>query len=154
MNPSRRIFALLPLAVLAPAAVAAVEWRSTTVSISGTVDGRPESVLFAGKAQIQSRLAVDPDDSRRSKILLQIDLSGIAGVGNTTRASYVSQAQELVTRSLVPSDVIELTFAFHASNARAVGSSRTGLATFALSFDTATGAVTGGRAKIGSPSFG
>ncbi|MGH8739921.1 MAG: hypothetical protein ACREUN_03365 [Burkholderiales bacterium] len=151
---NRRLVAMLPLALLAPAAVAAVEWRSTAVSIAGTVDGRPESVLFAGKAQILSRLALDPEDSRRAKILLQIDLSGITGVGSSTRTSYVVQAQEIVTRRLAPSDVIELTFAFHASNVRAVGSSRTGVATFALSFDIATGAVTGGRAKIGSPSFG
>lgn len=154
MDKNRRLIAMLPLALLAPAAGALVEWKSTAVRISGIVDGRPESVTFAGTAQIQSRLALDPENSRRSKILLQIDLSGVTGVGSSTLASYVVRAQEVVTRALAPSDVIELTFAFHASSTRAVGSSRTGLATFALSFDTATGAVTGARAKIGSPSFG
>jgi hypothetical protein len=129
------------------------EWKSTSVAISGTVSGRPESVTFEGKAQIQTRLALDPDDARRAKILLQIDLGGITGVGSSTSAKYVVEAQDVVTRALAETDVIELTFPFHPINARAVTSSRTGVASFALGIDTATGAVTKARATIGSPSF-
>jgi hypothetical protein len=154
MDKNRRLVVMLPLALLAPVAGAVVAWNSKAVSISGIVDGRPESVTFAGTAQIESRLAVDPENSRRSKILLQIDLSGVTGVGSSTLAAYVVRAQKVVTRSLAASDVINVTFPFHPGSARATTSSRTGLATFALSFDTATGAVTAARAKIGSPSFG
>jgi hypothetical protein len=154
MDTNRRLIAMLPLALLVPGAHAAVAWKSTAVSVSGSVTGRPESVTFAGEAQIQSRLALDPDDNRRAKILLQIDLGGVTGVGSSTGATYVVNAQEIVTRELAPSDVIEVTFPFHPGSARAVTSSRTGVASFALSFDTATGAVTAGRARIGSPSFG
>ena len=100
-----------------------VEWKSTAVAVSGTVSGRPESVAFSGRAQIQSRLALDPEDKRRAKILLQIDLGGVSGVGASTRAAYLIEAQEVITRSLAPADVIEMTFPFHASNTRAVTSS-------------------------------
>lgn len=153
MNLSRSLIALLALAFLVAGASAAVAWRSTSVPVSGTVTGRPESVAFSGSAQIQSRLALDPEDSRRAKILLQIDLSGVTGVGSSTRAAYVVEAQDVVTRGLAPSDVIELTFPFHANSARAVSASRTGVVSFALSFDTATGAITAAKASIGSPSF-
>jgi len=59
MNTSRSLLALLALALVAGAS-AAVEWNSTTVPISGTVTGRPESVSFSGRVQIQRRLAHDP----------------------------------------------------------------------------------------------
>jgi hypothetical protein len=130
-----------------------VEWKSTAVAVSGTVSGRPESVAFSGRAQIQSRLALDPEDKRRAKILLQIDLGGVSGVGASTRAAYLIEAQEVITRSLAPADVIEMTFPFHASNTRAVTSSRTGVVTFSMTFDTATGMVTAAKGAIGTPSF-
>lgn len=153
MNKSRTLAALLALTLLVAGASAAVQWSSTTVPISGTVTGRPESVSFSGRVHIQSRLAVDPEDSRRNKVLLQIDLSGVSGVGASTAAAYVVDAQDIVTRGLASSDVVRITFPFHPSSARAVSSSRTGLASFALSIDTATGAVTAARASISSPEF-
>jgi len=152
MNTSRSLLALLALALVAGAS-AAVEWNSTTVPISGTVTGRPESVSFSGRVHIQSRLAIDPEDSRRNKVLLQIDLSEVSGVGASTAAAYVVDAQDIVTRGLASSDVVRITFPFHSGSARAVISSRTGLASFALSIDTATGAVTAARASISSPEF-
>ena len=130
-----------------------VEWKSTAVAVSGSVSGRPESVAFSGEAQVQTRLALDPEDARRAKILLQIDLGGVSGVGQSTRTRYVVEAQELVTRKLAPSDVVEMTFPFHPGDARAVTSSRTGVVTFAFAFDTATGAVTRAKASVGTPSF-
>jgi hypothetical protein len=153
MNKSRTLAALLALTLLVAGASAAVQWNSTTVSVSGTVTGRPESVSFSGRVHIQSRLAVDPEDSRRNKVLLQIDLSGVSGVGASTAAAYVVDAQDIVTRGLASSDVVRITFPFHQSGTRAVDASRTGLASFALSIDTATGAVTAARASISSPEF-
>lgn len=153
MTRSRSLIAFAALALAAAAAGAAVAWNSASVRISGTVDGRPESVLFAGTAQIQSRLAVDPADSRRNKLLLQIDLSGVSGVGSSTRTSYVIESREVVTRALAQSDVVHITFPFHAVNTRAVSSSRTGAAAFSLTIDPATGAVTAARASISTPEF-
>jgi hypothetical protein len=147
------LLALLALPLVIAGAGAAVEWNSATVPISGTVTGRPESVSFSGRVQIQSRLAVDPEDSRRSKLLLQIDLSGVSGVGASSAAAYVVDSRDIVTRGLVPSDVVRITFPFHPSSARAVSSARTGVASFALDIDTASGAVTAARASISSPEF-
>jgi hypothetical protein len=136
-----------------PSAHAAVAWNSATVPITGTVTGRPESVAFSGRVQIQSRLAIDPDAASRSKVLLQIDLGGVSGVGASTATPYAVAAREVVFRKLATSDVVRITFPFHPANSRAVTSSRTGVASFALTFDTATGAITSARAGIASPDF-
>ena len=136
-----------------PSAHAAIAWNSATVPITGTVTGRPESVAFSGRVQLQSRLAIDPDAASRSKILLQIDLGGVSGVGASTATPYAVTAREIVFRRLAASDVVQITFPFHPANSRAVTSSRNGVASFALTFDTATGAVTAARASIASPDF-
>jgi hypothetical protein len=136
-----------------PSAHAAVAWNSAAVPITGTVTGRPESVAFSGRVRIQSRLAIDPDAARRSKILLQIDLSGVTGVGVSTAATYAVPAREVVFRKLAASDVVRITFPFHPASSRATTSSRTGVASLALNFDTATGAITSASASIISPDF-
>jgi hypothetical protein len=147
----RSLIALLASSALIAGAGAAIEWNSATVPISGTVTGMPESVAFSGKVQIQTRRAIDPEDSRRNKLLLQIDFSGVSGVGAVSSATYVVEAQDIVTRPLATADVVTITFPFHSSSSRAVSASRTGTAFFSLSVDTATGAVTAARAIISSP---
>ncbi|HEX2197871.1 MAG TPA: hypothetical protein VHG88_04515 [Burkholderiales bacterium] len=145
------LIALLASSALIAGAGAAIEWNSATVPISGTVTGMPESVAFSGKVQIQTRRAIDPEDSRRNKLLLQIDFSGVSGVGAVSSATYVVEAQDVVTRPLASADVVTITFPFHSSSTRAVSASRTGTASFSLSVDTATGAVTAATASILSP---
>lgn len=141
------------LAWLAGAPARAAEaWNTKTVSISGTVSGRPESVDFSGDAKVGSRLAPDPDFNSPS-LVLAIDLSHVSGVGSSTGKKYVISGPEMVHRPLAASDKIVITFPFFESGTRGTSGARPGLASFALSIDTATGAVTGARAAISTPSF-
>lgn len=122
------------------------------VPIKGTVTGRPESVSFSGQAQIRSRLVQDPDFGR-PVLLLNIDLSGVSGVGSSTRANYVILSPENVQRHLAPSHRVQVTFPFMRSNSTDSSSARTGVASFALDFDVNTGAVVSAAASVSSPSF-
>jgi hypothetical protein len=122
------------------------------VSIKGIVGGQPESVSFSGQAQISSRLVQDPDFGR-PVLLLTVNLSTVSGVGSSTKATYVIATQELVQRHVAPSHEVEVTFPFMKSGSTDTSSARTGVASFAFSFDTNTGAVTSATGKVASPAF-
>lgn len=122
--------------------------ESASVAIAGVVSGSPESVSFSGQAKVSSRLAPDPDFFK-PRLVLSIDLSGVAGVGSTSGAKYVISGPELVQRSVAASHTIEITFPFRRSGAEP----RTGVASFALDFDTATGAVTRASGNLSTPNF-
>ena len=124
---------------------------ASTVSIKGIVSGQPESVSFSGNAQINSRLARDPDFNR-PVLILTIDLGSVSGVGSSTRAKYVIPSKELVQRHVAPSHQVEITFPFMKSGSDG-SSARTGVASFAFSFDTSTGAVTSASGNVASPKF-
>lgn len=138
---------------------AVLVWNTAQVSIAGTVSGQPESVAFSGKAKIQSRLSRDEVNlSRTPSLVLYIDLSGVSGVGSSTRTKYVISGPEIAQRPLAASDVIEIAFPFFQSGTTGISSTgntsaRTGVASFALSFDLTTGAVTSAKASISSPNF-
>jgi hypothetical protein len=125
---------------------------ASAVSIKGIVSGQPESVSFSGQAQIISRLVRDPDFGH-PVLLLTINLGSVSGVGSSTNASYVIPSQGSVQRHLAPSHELEITFPFMKSGSTDASSARTGVASFALSFDTSTGEVTSAKGKVGSPSF-
>jgi hypothetical protein len=122
------------------------------VSIKGIVSGQPESVSFSGQAQINSRLVRDPDFGKPI-LLLTIDLSGVSGVGSSTRAKYVVLSPENVQRHLAASHQVQITFPFMSSKSNDSSSARTGVASFALNFDVNTGAVTSAAANVSSPAF-
>jgi hypothetical protein len=122
------------------------------VTIKGIVSGQPESVSFSGQAQVNSRLVQDPDFGK-PVLLLTINLTTVSGVGSSTRAKYVIPTQELVQRHLAPSHSVQVTFPFLKSGSSDASSARTGVASFSLSFDTNTGAVTSATGSVASPSF-
>jgi len=121
------------------------------VAIKGIVSGQPESVSFSGQAQISSRLVQDPDFGN-PVLLLTINLGSVSGVGSSTNAKYVILGPENVQRHLAPSHRVEITFPFMRSGG-SNSSARTGVASFALSFDVNTGLVTSAAANVSSPSF-
>jgi hypothetical protein len=125
---------------------------ASAVPISGIVSGQPETVSFSGQAQIASRLVQDPDFGR-PVLLLTVNLSTVSGVGSSTKAKYVIPSQELVQRHLAPSHQVEVTFPFMKSGSTDGSSARTGVASFSLSFDTNTGAVTSATGNVASPNF-
>jgi hypothetical protein len=124
---------------------------TTQVSISGTVSGAPESVAFSGTASINSRLAPDPDFGNH-KVVLIVDLRSVSGVGAATQTKYVISGPDIMHRHLGAADMVNITFPFAPAGSTGVGDARSGLASFALSFDVNTGAVTAATAAVGTPS--
>ena len=127
---------------------------SVAIAISGTVDGSPESVYVSGLAQITSTLVkADLTFNHPPRVILSFDLHNVSGKGLSTGATYVTKTQDDMLRLLAPSDVVAITFPLYPNTAAGFRSARAGLASFKLSFDVTTGAITGGTATVSTPSF-
>lgn len=125
---------------------------SATVNVKGTVSGEPESVSLSGKVELQSRVVwSERNTAEPAAITLDIDLSGIAGTGTSTRTKYVTNAREIALRRLSATDLVEVAFPFYVSGTNGVSSSRTGLARFSLLYDVNTGALTSASGEVTSP---
>jgi hypothetical protein len=150
----RALFTPAALLLVAAMAGGAPAWAADTlVPIAGIVSGDGESVSFSGQAQISSRIATDPDFGRPS-LLLTIDLSGVSGVGSATSAKYVVRSLENVQRRVAASHRVEVTFPFTKGNdAGQLNAARSGVASFTLNFNPATGAVTSATGNVSSPAF-
>ena len=123
---------------------------SAVVPVSGVVTGGAESVSFSGKAKVSADVVTDPDFGGTPTIVLTIDLSGLSGVGASTRNKYVTADGETLNRRLTAVDTVQYTFPFFASGA-GVMSAREGSVSFNLSFDVNTLKLTGVTGSVGSP---
>src|SRR3977135_602288 len=132
------------------------------VPVSGTVSGQPESVRLSGRAGVSGELVLDTSRTRPPHppaVILIIDLSGVSGTGSSSEARYtVGGDGTPVFRQLASTDTVEITFPFTRGTTMSVSSAgmssvRAGVATFALSFDTNTGAITKGTATVATPTF-
>ena len=130
------------------------------IPVSGIVTGQPESVKFSGQVQVSSELVLDTSKFNvPPAVILIIDLSKVSGTGSSTGAKYTAGGDGTpVYRQLVSNDTVEITFPFSRGTTMSVSSTgfsavRSGVATFALGFDTNTGAITKGTANIASPAF-
>src|SRR3989475_739547 len=125
---------------------------SVAVPIFGTVDGTPESVYVSGVAQITSKLMkTSAKFNHPRSVMLSIDLHNVSGQGLSTGATYVTESQEEVMRPLVASDQVEITFPLYSEGLGGLTSARAGLASFTLTFDVGTGALTGGTPTASPP---
>ncbi|MFZ2650629.1 MAG: hypothetical protein WA210_11055 [Burkholderiaceae bacterium] len=124
-------------------------WNTAMVPILGTVKGVPENVVFLGQAQVDSKLAPDPDFNRPT-LVLTIDLSGLYGVGLSTKNKYVIAGPERTQRGVAAAHLVEFTFPFAESGSTDLGSAQSGVASFALGFDVTTGAVTSASGRVNS----
>ena len=123
---------------------------SVAVAVFGTVDGAPERVYVSGVAQITSRLMkTGAKFNHPRSVMLYIDLHSVSGQGLSTGTTYVITGQDEVMRQLVASDLVEITFPLYPDGG--FTSARSGLASFTLTFDVSTGALTGGRATVSNP---
>ena len=127
------------------------------IPVSGTVSGQPESVRFSGQARVSSELVLDTTRFRPPHlpaVILIIDLSGVSGTGSSSEAGYtVGGDGTPVFRQLASTDTVQIPFPFARGTSMGTSSVRTGVASFALSFDTNTGAITKGTATVAAPSF-
>jgi hypothetical protein len=138
-----------------PSARAAFAPTIALIPVSGIVTGQPESVKFSGQAQVSSELVLDTSRFHVAPaVILIIDLSKVTGTGSSTGAKYTAGGDGTpVYRQLVSNDTVEITFPFSRGATVGMSSVRSGVATFALSFDMNTGAITKGTANIASPAF-
>jgi len=120
---------------------------SVAIPIFGTVDGSPESVYVTGVAQITSALVKTDAKFHHPRRVIQ----NVSGQGLSTGTTYVTTGQDEVMRQLVASDLVEITFALSPNGAEGLTSARAGLASFTLTFDVSTGALTGGTATVSTP---
>ena len=131
---------------------AALAASSVAIPISGTVDGSPEGVSVSGLAHIHSSLVkIDRKFHHAPRVILAFDLHNVSGTGLSTGARYVGRSRDEVIRPLVASDVVEITFPLQPKGTSGSTAARAGLASFALTFDVNSGAVTGGTATVSTP---
>ena len=137
-------------AVAVPAsAQAAGTWNTAVVPVNGTVGGAPESVAFAGNAKINTRLAHDPDFGKPS-LIMAIDLSEVSGVGASTQRRYAISGPSMVQKRHAESHVVEISFAFFPAGSSGVTDARSGIGTFSITVNTATGVITAANGKLGT----
>src|SRR5436309_813642 len=125
------------------------------IPASGIVTGQPESVKFSGQVQVSSELVLDTSHfNTPPAVILTFDLSNVSGTGSSSGAKYTAGGNGTsVYRPLVSNDTVEITFPFSRGTTMSMSSARSGVATFAFSFDLNTGAITKGTANIAAPSF-
>jgi len=145
---------LAGLAWWAGAPASAATTNTVLIPVSGTVTGLPENVAFSGQARVSSGLVLDPKFGTPPGVILIIDLSNVSGTGSSTGAKYVAGGSGTdVRRPLVSTDVVEITFPFSQGTTMSMSSARSGVASFTLSFDVNTGAITKGTATVAAPNF-
>ena len=145
-------------AAIMPSRTSSTSTSSTTtttataaqVLIKGIVSGSPESVSLSGQAQLNARVVTDPDFGNPPRVVLSINLSDVTGVGQRTKTTYVTSDEQTLTRPLAATDTVQMTFPFYPSDGSAI-SSRTGMASFNLTFDENSLTLTGVTGAIGSP---
>jgi hypothetical protein len=123
------------------------------VPVWGIVSGQAENVVFSGQAQVSSELVLGTRRFHKPpRVILVIDLSKVSGTGSSTGAKYAAGGTGTnVVRQLVSTDTVEITFPFFQGNG--MSSVYTAVASFALTFDLNTGAITKGTATVAAPNF-
>jgi hypothetical protein len=123
------------------------------VPVSGVVRGNPENVVFSGQAQVASELVLDASKFHKpTSVNLTIDLSKVSGTGSSTGAKYAAGGKDSsVFRRLASTDTVDIAFPFSRGTTIGMASLRTAVASFALTFDLNTGAITKGTASIAAP---
>ncbi len=121
-----------------------------SVLVAGIVSGAPESVVFAGLAQLSANVVTDPDFGSPPIVVLSIDLGGVTGIGRISGKKYVIADEMVLQRTLVAADKVAATFPFYPSGGNAM-SPRLGSASFSLSFDVTGLKLTGASGAIASP---
>jgi hypothetical protein len=141
-------------------AVAAAAWLvspawaidgGNTVSVpirsSPARPGNTERIEFTGNAKLTSALDRDTAN-KRPTVELVVDLTGITGKCADTGTSYTIAAQDIVTLPHKNNLQIDVVFPMVPSVDAPLSAVRTGLASFAVNVDIATGNITGANGTL------
>jgi hypothetical protein len=135
------------LAGVPSSGIAAGTPTTLVIPVSGTVVELPENVSLSGVARITST-PVTQRIPGRPRVVLSIDLRDVSGQGLSTGTTYVSTGEANLTRLLVPSDLVEVTFALVPNGPGGILSARKALASLTLTFDLMSGALTAASGKL------
>ena len=147
-------FSLLLAGVLAalPAQAQTSTVSSFTIPVSGNASqvktGLPETVNFSGSVIVIATVVTDP--ALGPTVAVFVDGRGVTGTGKQTNTTYANTCVANLTRPFGPTDVVQTTFAFFQDTAGGYLSSKTGLLTLNLTYDTTTQALTGVTASLGT----
>jgi hypothetical protein len=120
----------------------------STESLTGA---STERVTFSGNAVVRARVMPDPDFRTPDIVVLFIDMSGVSGVGATSKKKYVTSNKTIVQRRLRPSDSVVLSFPFWQSGTTATGSGPVGTLSLTLTYDVNTKTLTAAAGSITGP---
>jgi hypothetical protein len=159
------------LLLAVPSALAQTTVSTFTIQVSGTASavktGLKETVSFSGPLVVTTTVVTDPSASTPTattttlppSVVVSIDGRGVVGTGQKTGTKYVNECEASLTRFFAATDAVELTFAFFPApsssdaNAGLIGSylsSKTGLVSLNLTYDTTTMALTNATAAFGT----
>jgi hypothetical protein len=148
-------FSLLLAGLLAalPAHAQTSTVSSFTIPVSGNASpvktGLPETVNFSGSLIIIATVVTDP--ALGPTVAVFVDGRGVTGTGKQTKTLYANTCVANLTRPFGPTDAIQTTFAFFQNAPGGYLSSKTGLLTLNLTYNTTTMALTNVTASIGTP---
>jgi hypothetical protein len=130
---------------------------SFSVSSSGTIGtppgalvtaGGPENINCKGTVKLVTTAVTDP--SLPPGVVVGVDARGLSCVGATSNTAYLNTGFANLTRLLVASDVVKMTFALYPNTAGGFMKARTGMVTANLTYNTTTGALTSASVTIGN----
>jgi len=157
LTSSRLQIALSLILALAAAGPAAAQTATSTFSLTssgtvgtatGTIASATEAISCTGTVKVSSMSVTDP--VLGPQVVVWLDTTALSCVGVTTKTTYLNSGQGNLTRPLVATDVLKMTFALYPNTAGGYLKARTGMVTANLSFNTTTGALTAAAASIGS----
>jgi hypothetical protein len=109
------------------------------VPISGTLFEASEVVLFWGRAQVSSKLILDPVFNAPS-LQLTVDFSDVSGLGLGTLKKYVIPTPEIVQRRLGANHTLQVSFPY-VEPGMSLLTARSAVANITLVIDVNTGAI-------------
>jgi hypothetical protein len=122
--------------------------QSSSAAAQPLTGALTERVTFSGSALIRARVMQDPDFRTPDIVVLFIDLSGVSGVGATSKKKYVTTNKTIVQRRLGPSDSVVVSFPFWQSGTTATGSGPAGTLSLTLTFDVNAKSLTAAAGSI------
>lgn len=126
---------------------------SMTVPLSGRADTKGEPVTINGTARIKTTAVPDLDWRATPVVIVTIEFLSMTAVGATSGGRYTVEETIQKLRTLAPSDTVDVTFPITRAGTPDLTTRMIGLATFALSFDTNTGKLTGATGTLGTSPY-
>ena len=136
-----------------PTSITKPVMSSVSAPVSGTATVGGETITITGTIQVDATAVPDLTFRAPPMVVLSIRFLDLAGVGQTTRATFRSRSVIQKTRPLAASDLIDVTFPVVPTDVEGYGKARIARASLALSFDTAQGLLTGAAGTVSTSRY-